>query len=966
MPNVNDLKPDYKAAAEFLGGLPLESINVTALAPDQNKPIKSHSFKQDAAGIAGCQKFLEKYGSEGRNLYFNCNDLNVRLSKSKRVLPDGTTKTVFKAEEAEVRRFNMPFTDVDPPRGTAQADLPAARAKLLARAKAHQPAPTIIINSGNGFGLFWVLDKPIKVTPANLLTLKGYNKKLIDDLEGDPACVNLDHVMRIPYTINMPGANKRKAGRVPVMATLIDDDSSLNSCTIDQFTSAQVEAGASTTVTSGNEYAGIGSPEIPDNVDLSKLAPRTHALIVNGAAADADRSKAAYGVACDLRRAGWSDGAIIHVLTNPDYRISDHMLEQKQRPHEDQAARIIIAMNDKGIVPDAAPADPVDDFADSLSDEVKKKNALRKIVAALKITVENATAGEVESAETLVFNMAKRYGITPEEIAAARAADDIECGQASASSTSSTAGAPAADVHQPITPNATWETLLRDYVYVTQQGQFVRRSDGAMWDVDKFEKKVHSVRFWINPPGSDLKTPMSVTAKIFDLGPYGGGMDHFDSFCFMPGKDERYNNKYNQFRPSLFKPVQGDTTLWDAHLKYLLPDEDARDRLLNWCSWVLKHPTLHPNHALAMIGAIQGTGKTAVATVLSRLLSSADVTRLTERHLTAAHETWPLRTKIGVIEIRKPSEILSGRLFYLTTSPTISVDIKGTSDFDITNVLALWIESNKPGPILDMDDSDRRFLIINVDEGRSTPLPKLANEYYEKIYGKDGDGTGMVDDPAAMSAIMFQLLNRDLHGYSGLHPAPFTAAKKTMQESGWSPLRTWMAERDGIGAEFGARLMSVEIDILPKLPPHIKNSYNYDRDHRGGLEAAIADVLRGKPFYGENLGQVEGRGQRFRLWYTHRHPVFKSLKGVDGKLRVETGRGPPGGVWRGPPRVIPGREVIQRYQYEHRDRSKDPDDPHFDPEDKRTFDEIMKAFALKEAKRFKEAVDEFTEINPLD
>ena len=115
---------------------------------------------------------------------------------------------------------------------------------MLARAKAYQPSPSIIINSGNGFGLFWALEKPIKVTPANLLKLKGYNKKLIDDLQGDPACVNLDHVMRIPFTINMPGSNKRKAGRVPALASVVFDAVGIDDYKLNQFTSAAVEATA--------------------------------------------------------------------------------------------------------------------------------------------------------------------------------------------------------------------------------------------------------------------------------------------------------------------------------------------------------------------------------------------------------------------------------------------------------------------------------------------------------------------------------------------------------------------------------------------------------------------------------------------------------------------------------------------------------------------------------------------------
>ena len=380
-------------------------------------------------------------------------------------------------------------------------------------------------------------------------------------------------------------------------------------------------------------------------MDLSKLPPELQARIIKGAPGGADRSAAAYRVACDLRRAGWSDGAIIHVLTNPDFGISAHILDQPQRKPEDQAARNIDQMN-RDHVESPAQGFGVDERA----------NAIRRILLMLKMTAENgAQPGDAANAEQLIYELSQKYKITPEEIAAAQAGDTGD-----ASGASSTTSTDTADIHQPIKPNATWESLLRDYVYIRQQKRFIERADGTIYDVDAFERGFKYVRFWINPAGSRDKTPTSITQKIFDLGP--NGMEMFKSACFAPGQPPRYQDNFNQWRPSPFKPKEGDTTLWDAHLEYLLPaatNKIDREHILDWMAWVYQHPTEHPEYAVAMIGTLQGTGKTFLPTVLSRLLSDTPVSRLRQSMVEAAHQTWMLRTKVPIIEIREANKDLT-------------------------------------------------------------------------------------------------------------------------------------------------------------------------------------------------------------------------------------------------------------------------------------------------------------------
>ena len=45
--------------------------------------------------------------------------------------------------------------------------------------------PSLSINSGNGFGLFWELAEPVTVTAENLEDIKARNVALVDQLGGD-------------------------------------------------------------------------------------------------------------------------------------------------------------------------------------------------------------------------------------------------------------------------------------------------------------------------------------------------------------------------------------------------------------------------------------------------------------------------------------------------------------------------------------------------------------------------------------------------------------------------------------------------------------------------------------------------------------------------------------------------------------------------------------------------------------
>ena len=356
-----DIKPNLAEAVAFAFSLPTDQVHLCAIHPAGNRPIVGRSFRKTEAGQAAAFRWLTEADRNGYGIYYNANE----------VKPLG--KGHVKAKEVEVSIVRFLHVDADLPVGTAPDDVETVRAELLVKIKAAPLVPSLIINSGNGFGLFWELAEPVAVTAENLEEIKARNVALADQLGGDD-CENLDRVMRLPFTVNRPNAKKIKAGRVPVLADIVSDLRGLVVYKLDQFESGAVanEETATVTKTGRTAYQTIGSPDLPETVDLSGLDDSLRNIIKNGPPADyaKSRSDAVYGCACDLRRIGWSDGDILSVLTNASNGVADHIFDQKQRDPLEQASRVIVDMDRRNIA--QIFTDASEDFGD---DEPKEFTA---------------------------------------------------------------------------------------------------------------------------------------------------------------------------------------------------------------------------------------------------------------------------------------------------------------------------------------------------------------------------------------------------------------------------------------------------------------------------------------------------------------------------------------------------------------------------------------------------------------
>lgn len=161
-------------------------------------------------GSPDIEAFIEKHNGK-RNLYYSVNE-------PKPDAPDD------KLKKHDIAKINAVWLDADP-----KKDLPFERererlAKFAVDLKTGPNPPTYITDSGGGIQAFWLLDKPLEATKDNVIAAESLSRGLAEQY-GTDFVQNIDRIMRIPFTVNIPNALKAKKGRERTTARIIHAES---------------------------------------------------------------------------------------------------------------------------------------------------------------------------------------------------------------------------------------------------------------------------------------------------------------------------------------------------------------------------------------------------------------------------------------------------------------------------------------------------------------------------------------------------------------------------------------------------------------------------------------------------------------------------------------------------------------------------------------------------------------------
>lgn len=233
-----------------------------------------------------------------QNLYFTVNEPH----------PTAPDKKLLKDDIAAIRAV---YVDADPHKDKPFDD---ERRRLLDLAKAAQSSPcppTFVVDSGGGVQFFWRLAEKLPASEHRQWA-EEQGRGLAHAVGGD-AVQNIDRIMRLPGTVNIPDAKKRARGRTEAGARLVaansatytpDDLSSYaapRSPDSDNMDSAEDIAAIQRTLDMQAIAAG------PDQCLLSRLAkaadadPRLRAILDGQPLKGDDQSGSAYRAALVAR-----------------------------------------------------------------------------------------------------------------------------------------------------------------------------------------------------------------------------------------------------------------------------------------------------------------------------------------------------------------------------------------------------------------------------------------------------------------------------------------------------------------------------------------------------------------------------------------------------------------------------------------------------------------------------------------
>jgi hypothetical protein len=362
------------------------------------------------------------------------------------------------------------------------------------------------------------------------------------------------------------------------------------------------------------------------------------------------------------------------------------------------------------------------------------------------------------------------------------------------------------------------------WVWVRGMKRFIRRTDPSdKIDVMQFDSEYNM--FVVKSP--------SISKALFKT----NRIARFARSDFRPGADEFDGEVYNVWRPSPIVPVPGDTSLWNAHINWLIPNETDRNHFLDWLAWVLQNPTKMPGYGLLLVGQQVGTGKSFVARVMEQIIGEVNTQRPKNSSLKGDFNPWIAMCRLCLIEELNQigKREVAHELRDLITEPTCEVNQKNVNQYTIKNHAAIMSISNYPDA-LPIDQGDRRWLVVESPLTEADKIAAVEDGHFARLMPiVEPDKPNI----KALAAIAHELMTRDVrHFRQG--DAPMTEAKAEMIDLSRNTLETWLA--DNIGNDPLTRtIVNMRDDIIEAIPDSIRRDKSTTR-----VEATVRKFCKAK------------------------------------------------------------------------------------------------------------------------
>ncbi|MCE4226751.1 DUF3987 domain-containing protein [Methylobacterium sp. C25] len=246
---------------------------------------------------------------------------NIHLTLNEPVARERQRGAAGRVCKADIETIRVVTVDLDPRREmeSEPGGFERERTRLFALLSAWREdarGPSAIIDSGGGVQAVWMLREPLKATPENIALVEAQSRALSRHYGGD-ATHSVEHLFRIPFTINLPNESKRARGRkrAETQGKVFDPPRFHTLEDLARIASPEVEPKALIPASLPDVSLSLGCLGVPENLEEELkerlAAARTQSALLNrllaAASPSADRSSHDYALAAALVEAGFSD-----------------------------------------------------------------------------------------------------------------------------------------------------------------------------------------------------------------------------------------------------------------------------------------------------------------------------------------------------------------------------------------------------------------------------------------------------------------------------------------------------------------------------------------------------------------------------------------------------------------------------------------------------------------------------------
>ena len=302
---------------------------LVAIHPDKKQGIQARHCRT----LDDAKEFIETFGRT-HNLYFHPNGHHHEANR--------------KAKRTEIHSLRCYWVDIDPRGNDLEAERERIYKLIVKQWPDAVPLPTLIIDSGNGFQILWKLEQPVTLD----LTEDGADKaadpnRWLEEQFGADDCHNIDRILRLPFTNNIPDSRKAGKGRTRVVSSLMFEnlDNTVKPSDFRKPTKVSMHSKLKHVSTEGVNVDDASPVLDLDELDVYDITQETKIAIAQGKGEkpkekDNSRSAWLFHVVSELVRKRVPDSVIYSIITDPEWGISESVRDNK-RGARDYAMRQI-------------------------------------------------------------------------------------------------------------------------------------------------------------------------------------------------------------------------------------------------------------------------------------------------------------------------------------------------------------------------------------------------------------------------------------------------------------------------------------------------------------------------------------------------------------------------------------------------------------------------------------------------